>query len=73
MKLCSSDARSRGQPWPLPKREWKELDALAREKARLGALRVGRVKYCAQLETNQATPEQGVVSATQIWGVQVLR
>jgi hypothetical protein len=36
-------------------REWKELDALAWEKARLGALRVGRVKYCAQSKTNQAT------------------
>jgi hypothetical protein len=29
--------------------------ALAREKARLGALRVGQVEYCEQSETNQAT------------------
>ena len=27
MKLCSSDARSRGQPWPLP---WRELTRIRR-------------------------------------------
>jgi hypothetical protein len=51
----------------------EELDALAREKARLGAPRVGGREGRAQLETNRATPEQGVISATRILGAPVLR
>ncbi len=37
------------------KRDRKNWKGLAREKARLGALRVGRVEYCAQWETNWTT------------------
>jgi hypothetical protein len=40
--LCSRNARSR--------------TPLAREKARLDAVRVGRVEYCAQWETNSGRP-----------------
>jgi hypothetical protein len=32
IKLCSSNSRSRGQPWPLPQYKFSELKVLARAK-----------------------------------------
>ena len=51
MKRCSSDARSKGQPWPLPKMEvWQTGRPSSGLMARLGVPVGGRVSKLRAVE-----------------------